>query len=378
MTVRPPDIDLARLGERRDALPGVARLREAAGGTPVFLVGGAVRDLLLGRDRADLDVVVEGDVAPIAQRLGEQVVTHDRFGTATAGDGELTIDLASARAESYPAPGALPEVRTASLADDLARRDFTVNAMALPLMGDPELIDPHGGCEDLRAGVLRVLHPGSFEDDPTRALRAARYAARLGLDLETETAGLLAKADLGAVSSDRVGAELRRLAAEEDPAAAFTLAADWRLLEVTDDRLRLIRALGGLLARPPWRGIADREEAIVAAAVGRLGQAEELAAASPSRPSEAVAAAHGHSGVDLAVARALGAEWLDDYVGGWRDVRLEIGGRELIEAGVEPGPGLGRGLEAALCAKLDGETAGREEELRVALDAARRDGGAAD
>ena len=157
----------------------------AAGDARIFLVGGAVRDLALGReDRPDLDVAVEGDVAELAGRLGGEVVHHDRFRTAIVRSGDLRVDLAATRAETYSSPGALPEVEPARLDEDLARRDFTVNAMAVPLFGQPQLIDPHGGFADLESSLLRVLHSDSFSDDPTRVLRGARYGARLGLDLD--------------------------------------------------------------------------------------------------------------------------------------------------------------------------------------------------
>src|SRR3954452_22209108 len=169
----PPDIgkiDPDRIAERLAALPGLDRTREAAAGTPIYLVGGAVRDLLLGQERTDLDIAVEGDASALGRRLGGEIRTHERFATATVHTDGLELDLATARSESYPEPGALPEVRPATLTDDLARRDFTLNAMAVPLAGDPELIDPHGGLADLERGTLRVLHERSFVDDPTRTL----------------------------------------------------------------------------------------------------------------------------------------------------------------------------------------------------------------
>src|SRR3954470_610477 len=171
MTPNPPesvDIEPERIAERLTALPGLDRVREAAAGTSVYLVGGAVRDLLLGRERADLDLVVEGDAAALGRRLGGEIRTHERFATATVDLDGGELDLATSRSESYPRPGALPEVRPAPLSDDLARRDFTVNAMALPIIGEPDLIDPHGGLADLQMGTLRVLHERSFVDDPTR------------------------------------------------------------------------------------------------------------------------------------------------------------------------------------------------------------------
>lgn len=365
-------IEPERLGERLAALPGIERLREAATPIAAYLVGGAVRDLLLGRQRADIDVAVEGGVGELVRRLGGEARAHERFDTASVRVEGLDVDLAATRSETYARPGALPDVRPASLAADLSRRDFTVNAMAVPLAGDPELIDPHGGLEDLRRGELRVLYPGSFQDDPTRALRAARYAARYGFALEGATADLIRHADLSTVSRDRTEAELRKLAAEPEARRAFELLREWGLLELGPEALDLAAAVGELTAAEPWRQVAPRAEAVLAAALGHgVSEARELASAEPARPSEAVERARGHTGVELALARALGAEWLDRYVLEWRGVRLEIGGSDLIAEGVAEGPAVGRGLREALRAKLDGEVDGRGEELRAALAAAR-------
>ena len=374
MTPSESKIAPARLGERLAALPGIERLRAAAADLPAYLVGGAVRDLLLGRDRADMDVAVEGEVAELARRLGGEVRRHERFATATVLVDGLEVDLAATRSETYPRPGALPEVRSASLAADLARRDFTVNAMAVPLAGHPELIDPHGGLEDLQRGQLRVLHPGSFVDDPTRAVRAARYAARYGFTLEPQTAELCRRTDLSTVSRDRRDGELRKLAAEPEAGRAFELLAEWGVLDLEPDAVALARAVGELAATEPWREVVPRADVVLAAALGcGVGEARELAAAEPAHPSEAVERARGRTGVELVLARALGAEWLERYVAEWRGVRLEIDGKDLIEQGVREGPAVGRGLAEALRAKLDGEVHGREDELRAALAAARKD-----
>jgi tRNA nucleotidyltransferase (CCA-adding enzyme) len=367
-------------------LNGLAKISEAATRSKVYLVGGAVRDLLLGRARTDLDVAVEGEMREmrgIARRLGGETLVHERFATASVRVEGLEVDLATARAETYPRPGALPDVRPASLADDLARRDFTINAMAIPLQGRVRLVDPHGGRDDLDRGLLRVLHPGSFVDDPTRALRAARYAARFGFGLASETEPPLRAADLGTVSSDRVEAELLRLCAEERAARGFELLGEWGLIELDPTAPELVDRVLKLLAAPPWSEVAERGLAVHAAAIGvapgpagRLrdlrGAARELAAARPELPSRAVSLARGRSGVELALARALGAEWLDPYVSDWRHVHLEISGSDLIAAGVPQGPAVGRGLEEALRQRLDGEIAGREAELEAALEAARR------
>lgn len=379
----------------RGAYPELEAVREASE-APVYLVGGAVRDLLLGRSRADLDLVVEGDAAALAARLGATTAEHERFGTAKVVLDGHEVDIATARRETYPEPGALPVVEPAdSIEQDLARRDFTINAMALSLEDPAEPIDAHGGRADLGAGQLRVLHAGSFVDDPTRALRAARYAARFGFALEPETERLLRATDLTTVSADRRRAELLRLAAEDTAPRGFELLAEWGLVELREGRAELAERVGALLAAPPWRGFAPRDAAVLAAALGEkserrragtdwLGKAESarpagqpwgrqetLAGAEPQRPSEAVDLAAGRDPVELVLARALGAEWLDRYLAEWRHVGLEIGGADLLAAGVPEGPALGRGLDAALRAKLDGEIAGREEELATALAAAR-------
>jgi tRNA nucleotidyltransferase (CCA-adding enzyme) len=318
-------------------------------------------------------------LASLARRIDPAARVHDRFGTATAIAAGTAVDLAATRAESYERPGALPTVRPAGIDDDLARRDFTVNAMALPLTGEPRLIDPHHGLDDLRAGAVRILHDRSFVDDPTRALRAARYAVRLGLALEARTAELLGGTDLSSVSAERIEAELRRLAYEPDPIAGLGLLVGWGLAEAN---LELAASTLAVLERPGWRGIAETAEALLVAAEIRAGRysapagveaAGELAALPAVRPSELTSGARGHTGVELAIARALGADWLDAYLGEWRDVRLEIGGTDLLAAGVPEGPAVGRGLAAALAAKLDRQVEGRDAELAVALEAAGAD-----
>jgi tRNA nucleotidyltransferase (CCA-adding enzyme) len=371
----PPEsakIDPERIGERLSALPVVGRVRDAAGGTPVYLVGGAVRDLLLGSERTDLDLVVEGDAAALGQRLGGEIRAHERFATAKVNLEGLELDLATARSETYARPGALPEVGPATLAEDLARRDFTVNAMAVPLLGEPELIDPHGGAGDLEAGLLRVLHDRSFIDDPTRALRAARYAARYEFELEPTTAELLRAADLGTVSGDRIEAELRKLAEEPRARQGFELLEAWGLITLAPGAAQLVDTVSELASAPPWSGLVRRGDAVLAAAHGRgLDSARELATTQPESPSRAVEQARGRGPVTLVLARALGAEWLDRYAGEWRHVRLEINGDDLLAAEVPEGPAIGHGLTAAMRAKLDGEVSGRDEELRIALEAAR-------
>jgi tRNA nucleotidyltransferase (CCA-adding enzyme) len=365
-------IEPARLPELVDSLPANDLLRQIAERVPAYLVGGVVRDLLLGIGGADLDVAIEGDPAALADMPGFTVERDALFLTGRLEQRGVKIDVAQARAESYPRPGALPEVRPASIGEDLARRDFTVNAMAFPATGERELIDPHGGLDDLRAGLLRVLHKASFVDDPTRALRAARYAVRFGFELEPGTAALLRDADLSTVSEDRIDNELERIAAEEDPAKSLALIVDWGVMPNLDQEVpERVAEVVRLASAQPWSDWVDRELAVMLAIVRPLPQIRELAAATPERPSDAVILAATWDPAQLLVARALGAEWLDRYASEWRHVQLEITGDDLLEQGIPEGPAIGRGLEAALSGKLDGEISGRAEELRIALAAAR-------
>jgi tRNA nucleotidyltransferase (CCA-adding enzyme) len=317
-------------------------------------------------------VSIEGNAEALMDLPGFSLERDALFLTGRLEQGDVKIDVAQARAESYPAPGALPEVRPASISEDLARRDFTVNALAFPLSGDRQLVDPHGGLDDLRAGVLRILHEGSFADDPTRALRAARYAARFGFQLEPETERLLREADLSTVSEDRIDNELRRIAAEGDPAAPLRLLVEWGVMPSLDPQVPdRVAEVARLASAPPWSDWVDRELAVMLAIVRPLPQIRELAAATPERPSEAARLASAWDPAQLLVARALGAEWLDRYASEWRHVRLEITGEDLLAEGVPEGPAIGRGLEAALSGKLDGELSGHDEEFRIALATAR-------
>jgi tRNA nucleotidyltransferase (CCA-adding enzyme) len=360
------------------AYPELERARRASS-DPVYLVGGAVRDLLLGLGRSpNVDLVVEGDAIGFAEELAPEAVLHERFATATARIDGLEVDVAAARTETYPEPGALPEIEPgASIEADLRRRDFTVNAIAIPL-SEPVLIDPAGGAADLEAGLLRARHERSFADDPTRALRAARYAARLGLALEEATERWLRGSDLDTVSADRRDAELLRLAEEATAPRGFALLGEWGLVELREDGAGLAESVAEVLAAGPLVGLAPRGPAVLRAALGPPGAERELLGPAPERPSQAIDLAAGRTPVELALARALGAAWIDSYVGEWRDATLEIGGEDLVREGIPEGPAVGRGLSAALRQRVDGELeAGRDAELRAALAAARSDDGLA-
>lgn len=222
-------------------------LRAARRGQRAAVVGGCVRDALLGRPTRDLDVMAEGDAtalaADCAAAWSARIESFGRFGTSRiALQGGFKLDIATARAETYPEPGALPVVTASTLEDDLARRDFTVNAMAVLVGPDGlgETLDTFGGERDLKAGVLRVLHPKSFVDDPTRLLRAARYAARLGLKPDAGTQKLMASAKgLGAVSRERIRQELWRILEEGDPVPALKLCLKWKLAGVFHPKFKI-------------------------------------------------------------------------------------------------------------------------------------------
>ncbi|MCZ4495101.1 MAG: tRNA nucleotidyltransferase, partial [Conexibacter sp.] len=234
---------------------GAWALEVLAGQADAWVVGGAVRDALLGRlergQLVDLDIVVEGDPEPVARALGEIVASHERFGTyEVVADGCL-FDVVRARAERYAAPGALPEVIPAGLEDDLLRRDFTVNALALNAAG--VLHAAPAAQEDLVAGRLRVLHAASFRDDPTRLWRMVRYAVRLGFVPEPATQQYATEAvragALETVSGDRLGTELRLALQEPDPLAVLHAAQNQGLVADLDlDPARVAQALALLPA----------------------------------------------------------------------------------------------------------------------------------
>ena len=363
-----------------DALP-LGALRSALAEEASWIVGGFVRDLLRPPGRTpDVDIAVAAELEPILARIAsedgiEVQASHLRFGTARVLVEGLIVDLSRTRAETYARPGALPEVEPAGIKPDLARRDFTVNAMALPLESGA-LLDPFEGRRDLETGNLRVLHERSFIDDPTRAIRAARYASRLGLEPDPETLSLLRAADLATVTDDRRAAELSRLAEEPSAPAGFRLLDDWGLLDAGPDALNLIASVDRTAGESPWAGDPGlRRPAIllVAGAGEGLRRALALAAAEPERPSEAVRLSTGHAPEELLVAAAAGSSWPADYVERWRSVRLSIDGNDLLAAGIPSGPAVGAGLQGALERKLDGGLdGGREAELDLAIELARR------
>jgi tRNA nucleotidyltransferase (CCA-adding enzyme) len=363
------------------------RALELPRGQGVYVVGGTVRDILLGRESFDVDIAVEGDAIAFAQTLGGDVTAHGRFGTAVVrfADGRHW-DVVTTRRESYPAPAALPEVDAGSIQEDLARRDFTANAMAASLGDDyGRILDPYGGRADLESSTIRVLHPRSFVDDPTRIFRAVRYEARLGFRMDGESERLAREAVGGIrlLSAARLREEVVALLSEEGAEQALDRLADLAVAPALDagligrlDALReeldpdaplwrvrltaLVAAHPGLLDRLalPRRDARAVEDAVALAP--RLGEASD--------PVEiADLAGRAPEGALLALARRDSAA-LREWFTRLRDVRLEVTGTDLAELGVPESPRVGEILEELRRRKLRGELEGRNAELAAATE----------
>jgi len=408
-------VTAADLRERVRRLPGMERLLPALEGLPpTYLVGGWARDVLRGEEPPrGPDLAVEGDgqlvARVLADRLSGEVREYERFRTAVVRIGDIEVDLVTTRREAYDRPGALPRVEQAPRWDDLHRRDFSVNAMAIGLKGDDlgHLYDPHGGFPDLEAGVLRVLHERSFTDDPTRLLRGVRFEARLGFGFEPETEILAREAvkasALSTVSADRAGRELILILLEEQAPSGVgrlrELGIDRALHPALDPDPELVASAAlGAVALGTDRVTAELAAMVVEDpqeldlwvaslpleardrdAVSRAARvAPRLAAELRERehtPSELRALLGAEPSEALALALALGAP--SDPVLRWvtelSRVALEIGGDDLLAGGIPEGPAVGRALEETLRRKLDGLVRDRDEELETALAIAARE-----
>jgi tRNA nucleotidyltransferase (CCA-adding enzyme) len=367
-----------------------------------------VRDLLLGSAVVDVDLAVEGDgprtARELAGRLRGDVVPHERFGTATVRAGALQFDIAATRAETYPQPGALPVVSPAGLDEDLGRRDFAINAMASALQGDKlgQLHDPHGGCRDLDDRVVRILHDRSFIDDPTRLLRAVRYEVRLDFRTDEPTEELAREAArrnaLSTVSGPRIRDELLDLLGEHAAPRGVARLSELGLLESlggglggdpelvasaklgagetgADPALTALAALLGDAPDSEWvesLGLrADERDAVLRAARKAPQLARMVRADLPDSAIHALLHCEHPETLALTLAHGAPGGPILRYLADLRGVRLDITGRDLVEAGVPESPALGRALEETLRKKLDGELAGRDDELRFALEVAR-------
>ena len=403
-------------------------------GMRAYIVGGAVRDLLLGSAIGDADVAVEGAnrdfAAAVAVALRGEVAAQSRFGTFTLRINGDRLDIAMTRGETYAYPGALPSVFPAPISRDLARRDFSMNAMAASIMADDwgRLLDPFGGRADLRRRAVRALHPRSFADDPTRVLRAARYAARLGFSIDAATARQISRhlPQIAAVSGARLRRELELMFAERDPAAAIrlaqrlgALAAIHPALAANDAAIEAIaRAAAGWYAADAQTAIQIRQDgrnddnndddragamfavfayqappqqldALISrldldartAAIARDAAAVKAQLPALSRPELprsgihriltpfAAAAVRGcvfAAESDAGADGAIAAARMRLHIDELRHQKTLLSGDDLLALGARRGPQIGALLDRILRARLDGAATSRADELALA------------
>jgi tRNA nucleotidyltransferase (CCA-adding enzyme) len=390
---------------------------------PLYIVGGSVRDLMLGRVINDFDLTVEGDAAQLVESIlrkyAGKVVFHARFGTATWTLDETTfkrlnvpmlgpsefpsfLDFISARSETYSQPGALPSVNRSTIDDDLRRRDFTINAMAIRLDGMKygQLYDPLGGQADLERRLIQILHARSFMDDPTRMLRAVRYAGRYGFEIEPETLSLIndeAREVLSSLSGERLRHEFDLIFEEQDPSRILNRFAELDLLRpirpllplansqlptletpisefgsfIVPDSLSVRQTLGWTLWLMPLsvseiEALAKRMD-FPAPLTKSARAASSLFGALPSftnwQPSQWTFYLDELPALAVyAVYLVTREQALREYLVTWQNIKPTINGNDLKERGLEPGPRYAEILRQLRAAWLDGEVKTQEQE----------------
>ncbi len=393
-------------------------------GARAWLVGGPVRDLLLERPNLDMDLAVEGDgtetVIALAQALEAPVLrNHERFGTATIRlPSGRTLDLATTRTESYAGPAALPDVSPASIREDLTRRDFTINALAVDLTPADfgQVLDVAGGLADLSERVLRALHPNSFADDPTRIFRAVRFEQRLGFSIDPETAEWVVHALRSRATATLTGARVRHelvaLLREPDGPACIRRLRQLHVLTALATPLpsgrtaeaRCRRAQKLVASRGPKGDAPAREDPLFLAWLGALppesgaAAAEWLMLGGPILRGLAVLSERREAARDAAGRRTPLSEWcgllrpcdaatviaiaseLPDRAAqtllqNWdrlQSTRPLLNGRDLIDMGFEPGPEFSTVLDATFAGQLDGQLHTSEAARDFARDHMRR------
>ncbi len=401
------------LGQRLEPelLETCRRLGDIAEQGTLFIVGGAVRDILLGQDPNEVDLVVQGNAAELAQRAVEFRLAHrtaaSQFMTVKLTIGTREMDIATARSETYASPGALPDVAPSDIETDLGRRDFAANAIAVSIgsMDFGRVVDPHRGVNDVQAGVLRALYAGSFRDDATRMIRAARYASRLQFKLHAETEAWL-KSDasrIGTVGPNRLRNEFNRLWREKKPVEGLIMLQSWGVLDHLPTASNWVSGLYSFsmsdreaAARPDDADDADVHWALIATTVGteyetlidifhlagssrraiddiRLwkerGSASFSEAKTTGRPSdftdvlalfEPAALEALYLTGDATEARAIAS-----YLGTWRHVQPELNGNDLLEMGLHQGPLIGKFLDQLRKARLDNLVLNKDDEVQL-------------
>ncbi len=390
--------------EARDLVGKVTRAALNQGQRP-YLVGGVVRDLMLGKPSLDLDFSTEGDALALAAALGEEigqrVTKYTQFGTATLSLNGVQVDIATARTETYSRPGALPQVKPATLPEDLRRRDFTVNAMALDISpsGFGDLIDPLGGEKDLDGRLIRVMHEKSFADDPTRIFRAIRYEQRLAFSIEQRTLEWLSRDRkfIVSLSGERVRHEIELMFREERPEKSLQRGEElgiWKLLDPAlkgDDNLEAaFERLRTLDTKTPYplsllfslfffpirknemEDLIERLDMPKAVAtvlrdiVKLKGIEARLEVASKDRLAfyQTLSGFSPHAILVLAIycQNYSLKEALFHYYDKLRLVRTALKGKDLLDMGFTAGPSVGRALQKLLEARITGEVKSRKDE----------------
>jgi tRNA nucleotidyltransferase (CCA-adding enzyme) len=395
---------------------------------PLYLVGGVVRDILSGRPVKDFDLVLEGNSAEFAEyivrKFGGKILVHSRFGTATwmlnestykrlkvpafqVSDTPLSFDLISARSETYDFPGALPTVKRAHIDDDLRRRDFTINAMAIRLDGEAfgDFYDPLEGQLDLGGKLIRVLHAGSFIDDPTRIFRAARYAGRYEFEIAPETLRLIneeARKILAQLSGERIRHEFDLIFEERDPTAILktlnglnvlsTVHPSLRMADgeklsvlidkaedgfgefVVPDMLSFRQTLGWILylLNLPVADIDAIAQRLVfpvlltKAALGGSALSKELSSIKDWKPSQWTFYLDGLPPLSVYVVYLVTKHAsLLEYLTHWRNIKPYTSGYTLQQRGLPPGPKYKEILTRLRTAWLDGEVKSEQEEIDI-------------
>jgi tRNA nucleotidyltransferase (CCA-adding enzyme) len=390
----PPVLALAKIAGREASELGLG----------LYLIGGVVRDLFLGRANFDFDLVVEGDAIKLARKLAKdsqaKLKIHSRFGTAKLDYPGFSLDLATARSETYSKPGALPTVKPGNLKDDLIRRDFSINAMALCLTPHNfgELIDLYHGREDLSNKLIRILHPNSFIDDATRILRAIRYEQRLGFKLEAETEKLLRRdvTMLNTISSDRIRHELELILKEDKPELVLWRAGELGVLRQLHPSLKdngqlsqkfeqarkadIRASLPTLYLCLLIYNLTDKENERFISRLNfpknsaqAMRQTLQLKAqlhslANPQlKPSDIYQSLHSYTTTAiqanaLASELPIASQHLQLYLTKLRYVKTLLSGKGLKGMGIPAGPQIGEILSALHKARLNGEIRTRKEE----------------
>ena len=381
----------------------------------VYVVGGFVRDVILGRTPGDLDISIVGDAGAFANALAtglgrdhpveSQFLTFRLNSDSVTSDTErqqnpaIDIDVVTARSEVYSSPGALPEVTPSSIEEDLKRRDFTVNSMAISLSAASwgNLVDPVGGFGDIMRKRIRVLHDSSFVDDPTRMYRATRYATRLGFSIDARAESLIASSleYVDRLSGARIRSEFELILAEPARVEIIRMSEELGLIGAISPGLRIGSKSLQVLESPPSTAIED----LLALTMFGLSREEaEQTARRFDGPEEWSGVIMGFSRLaDVAtvldspdIRRSEVAEILDaialpsvrayivagpplprrdrmvDYVEKIRFEKPEITGNDLIAAGIPEGPTIGRLIDLVTRARLDGQVRTKQDELKLA------------